>query len=122
MNNLIKNYLSISIMLPALLLPVILSGCATGCQQAIAQQGESDRIKATIKARISAEKELKNTSIIVNTLDHTVQLSGYVHTNAQQLLAVQIAMDVEGVARIDNALILKKMIKKHKKHEPSYLF
>jgi osmotically-inducible protein OsmY len=97
----------------------MLSGCTTEYQRSVAQQAEADRIKSTIESRILTEKELKNTSITVKTFKHNVQLSGYVHTDAQQLLAVQIAMDVEKVEYVNNALILKKMVKKHKKHKLS---
>ena len=82
----------------------------------------SSEITKIIKTKMNAEKELRNTTINVKTNNRNVQLSGFVDTNAQQLLAVQIAMGIKGVEHVDNALILKKMIKSHKKlhlREPS---
>lgn len=65
-------------------------------------------ITTKVKSALLADPSVKSFDIAVVTRKGEVQLSGFVDNQAQIDLAVTLATKVEGVARIDNELSIKK--------------
>ena len=86
-----------------------LTACATVNGQESAQQYVSDAsITTKVKANIVKDQSLKGFEIGVQTLNHTVQLSGFVDTRAQKIQAGQIATSVPGVQAVENNILVRK--------------
>ena len=64
-------------------------------------------ITARVKAGIIKDQKLRALDINVETLGGEVQLSGFIHTEAQRENAIAIAKSVRGVHAVNDALILK---------------
>jgi hyperosmotically inducible protein len=64
-------------------------------------------ITARIKAGIIKNQKLKALDINVETLGGEVQLSGFIHNEAQRQNAVAIAKSVRGVHAVNDALIVR---------------
>jgi osmotically-inducible protein OsmY len=84
-----------------------LSGCATvatfnkcgltGCPGDAA-------ITADVTAQFARYAPLTANSVRIQTLDHVVYLTGLVDTDVERLLAVSVASDVSGVARVVDSI------------------
>lgn len=88
----------------------------TGCQstqwghkdeRAEGQRANDDRITAQVKERLAEEPVYKFNSVDVKTFSGVVQLSGFVNDQQQKSRAGQIAQQVAGVNRVENAITLK---------------
>ena len=87
----------------------MLSGCAsTAHQESAGQYVDSSVITAKVKAKLLADKSVKSLPITVNTFRNTVQLSGFVDNSYQKQRAVELARSVEGVADVQDSLVIKK--------------
>lgn len=64
-------------------------------------------VTAKVKSAMLAEKGLKATAINVETSNGTVQLSGFVNSEAQIAQAETVARHVKGVKEVKNDLRLK---------------
>jgi hyperosmotically inducible periplasmic protein len=86
----------------------LITGCSTAHQQESAGQYlDSSVITTKVKSQLLADKYVKSLPITVRTYKSTVQLSGFVNNKLQKKRAVAIARKVEGVADVEDALIIK---------------
>jgi osmotically-inducible protein OsmY len=87
-------------------LAVLLS--VTGCQSLTGQStGEyvDDRtISTSVKAKLVADKAANLTRVDVDTTNRVVILSGVVESSEQKNRAEQLAMQVNGVKKVENRL------------------
>jgi hyperosmotically inducible protein len=95
-----------------LALPIVSTGMLAGCastdhQARTGQYVDSTAITVKVKADLLKDKQVKSLPITVNTYKDTVQLSGFVNTEAQKARAGRIASVVEGVKQVDNSLVVK---------------
>jgi osmotically-inducible protein OsmY len=86
------------VLLGALLLLLIASGCAT------VDPWEDARIEAEVKARLVAEKGANLTRLGVQSRQAVVHLSGTVPSEAQKARAESVARAVTGVRRVVSTL------------------
>lgn len=85
-----------------------LIGCAgTPTQEGTGEYFDDTVITTKVKAAIFNEPSLKSAEINVETFKGTVQLSGFVSSQANIDKAVQIARGVPGVTSVRNNMRLK---------------
>jgi len=102
-----KNPLTVMVLAFALALP--LANCATVTGQETAGQYTDDSaITTKVKANIVKEQSLKGFQIGVETMQGTVQLSGFVSNRTQKDQAAQIASNTDGVKGVQNNIIVKQ--------------
>ncbi len=83
-------------------------GCAsTSKQESTGEYVDDSAITTKVKAAIFNEPTLKSAEINVETFKGTVQLSGFVSTQANENKAVEIARAVNGVKVVKNDMRLK---------------
>ena len=97
--------------LSSLLLMLVLAftvGCAsTSKQEGTGEYVDDTLITTKVKAAVLNEPTLKSAEINVETFKGTVQLSGFVSTQAQIEKAVEVARSVKGVTSVTNSMRLK---------------
>ena len=82
-----------------------LAGCSTNPNEENASQYfDSSVITARVKTSLMNAKNIDSTHISVETYKGAVTLTGYVHNEAQYILAGQVAAQVEGVQSVNNNL------------------
>ena len=91
---------------------VILLASMLGCASTAKHEGTGEYIDDTVitakvKAAILDEPSLKSAEINVETFKGTVQLSGFVSSQADINKAVEIARNVKGVKSVKNDMRLK---------------
>jgi hyperosmotically inducible periplasmic protein len=64
-------------------------------------------VTTNVKAKFSNEKILQNTAIDVDTKDHVVTLKGTVGSSDAKARAGAVAASIDGVARVNNELIVR---------------
>ena len=88
----------------------------TGCQSTMwgkkderseGQRANDNRITSQVKERLAQEPVYKFNGVDVKTFDGVVQLSGFVNNDQQKSIAAQVAQQVSGVTRVENAITLK---------------
>ncbi|MES2219309.1 MAG: BON domain-containing protein [Pseudomonadota bacterium] len=85
-----------------------LTACASADhQESTGQYVDSSAVTVKVKAALLKDKKIKSLPITVNTYKNTVQLSGFVNTEAQKARAGSVASHVEGVQQVDNAIVVK---------------
>lgn len=94
------------------LFTAILLVSVVGCASTATQEGtggyiDDAVITTKVKAAIFDEPSLKSTEINVETFKGTVQLSGFVKSQANITTAVQVARGVKGVVGVKNDMRLK---------------
>ena len=83
-------------------------GCAsTPKQEGTGEYIDDSIITTKIKAAVLNEPSLKSAEINVETFKGTVQLSGFVSTEADIQKAVEVARSVKGVASVKNDMRVK---------------
>jgi osmotically-inducible protein OsmY len=103
MNN--KHLLSTSILALALLGT---AGCAvTSGQSSVGQYVDDTTITTRVKTRFAEDKEVSAMRIQVETLNGTVQLSGFADSEAERARAADIARNVPDVKNVRNNIIVK---------------
>lgn len=65
-------------------------------------------VTTKVKTALLADDTVKGTDIKVETVQGEVRLTGDVETQAQIDRAVEVAKGVEGAARVQNGMVLKK--------------
>ncbi|WP_409525389.1 BON domain-containing protein [Nitrincola sp. MINF-07-Sa-05] len=91
-----------------MLLIVSLAACGSTYNQSSTGEYIDDSVITTkVKAEILNDPELKIMEINVETFKGTVQLSGFVGTQAHISRATQIARSVDGVVAVKNDIRLK---------------
>jgi hyperosmotically inducible periplasmic protein len=84
----------------------VLVGCA-GAGTKTGQAIDDAAITAKVKAQMANDKDVSAMNVSVNTDQGVVRLSGVVKSTAEKQRAEQVARGVEGVRRVDNALVVR---------------
>jgi len=93
----------------ALALGSSLAACAAvQGQETTGQYVGDSTITAKVKTQLVHEQSLKAFNIGVETMQGTVQLSGFVDTRAQKDQAGTIAQSVNGVVNVQNNILVKQ--------------
>ena len=87
---------------------VTASGCAVNRgQETVGAYVDDTAITTSVKARYVENKEVDASSIRVETLNGTVMLSGFAKDSAERMTAENIAMKVNGVKNVKNAIVVR---------------
>lgn len=89
-------------------LTLIGTGCAVGRGQETAGAYVDDAaITTAVKAKLLADKSVAGTSISVETLNGTVQLSGFAKSVTEKTHAESIARGVKNVKGVRNSIVVR---------------
>lgn len=85
---------------------------ATGCsvmrgQQSAGAYMDDTGITADVKAAFAADQAVSATAISVETMNGTVQLSGFAKSQAEKNRAAEIARQTKGVKSVKNDVIVR---------------
>ena len=84
------------------------TGCAVGRGQETTSAFVDDTaITTVVKSKFAADPTVAATSISVETLNGTVQLSGFAKSNAEKMQAENIARGVKNVRLVRNDIIVR---------------
>lgn len=98
----------VTLVLAILLAPLYLYGCAsTSTQEGTGEYFDDTVITTKVKTAIFNDPTLSSAEINVETFKGTVQLSGFVSSQADINKAVELARGVAGVTSVKNAMRLK---------------
>ena len=87
---------------------IIGSGCAVGRgQQTAGAYVDDAAITRAVKAKFAEDKTVSATSISVETLNGTVQLSGFAKSGAEKMQADNIARGVKNVKSVRNDIVVR---------------
>lgn len=87
---------------------IISAGCAVGRgQETTGAYIDDVGISTAVKAKFAADKTVSATSISVETLNGTVQLSGFAKSNAEKARAGEIAGEVKNVKSVRNDIVVR---------------
>jgi hyperosmotically inducible protein len=87
---------------------IIGSGCAVGRgQQTAGAYVDDAAITTAVKAKFAEDKTVSATSISVETLNGTVQLSGFAKSGAEKMQAENIARGVKNVRSVRNDIVIR---------------
>jgi hyperosmotically inducible protein len=87
---------------------IALSGCAvTRKQETVGAYIDDAAITTSVKARFVDNRQVDAASIKVETLNGTVQLSGFAKNSAEKTTAEAIARDVTGVRSVHNEITVR---------------
>lgn len=97
----------------ALMVAILLGSAFTGCtstptEQSAGQAIDDGVVTAKVKAALVQDPVTKAHEINVETFKGTVQLSGFVESDAARVRAVELAKDVDGVKQVKDALEVRK--------------
>ncbi len=83
-------------------------GCAvTDGQSSAGQYVDDATITTRVKARFAEDKTVSATRISVETVNGTVQLSGFAPTDAEKSRAAQIARGTPNVKEVRNSIVIE---------------
>ncbi|WP_159911232.1 BON domain-containing protein [Pantoea sp. 18069] len=85
---------------------------ATGCavfrdQQTVGSYVDDAGITTAVKAKMAEDKSVSATSISVETLNGTVQLSGFAKSQTEKDRAEQIARSANNVREVRNSIVVR---------------
>ncbi|MFT4242372.1 MAG: BON domain-containing protein [Acidovorax sp.] len=85
---------------------------ATGCsvarnQQTVGAYVDDAGITTAVKAKFAEDKTVAATSISVETLNGTVQLSGFAKSQAEKDRAESIARNTKNVREVRNSIVVR---------------
>jgi len=85
---------------------------ATGCavtrdQSSVGQYVDDSAITTAVKAKFVGNKDVDASSISVETLNGTVQLSGFAKSAGEKSTAESIARNVNGVKSVKNDILIR---------------
>lgn len=87
---------------------VLSTGCAgTNTRESTGEYIDNSAVTAKVKAALVQDPNVRARDVSVETFRGTVQLSGFVDTEAQKIQATEVARSVSGVAAVQNNLIVK---------------
>lgn len=87
---------------------ILATGCAVGRGQETAGAYVDDAaITTSVKAKFVEDKTVSATSISVETLNGTVQLSGFAKSSAEKSQAENIARGVKNVRAVRNDIVVR---------------
>jgi hyperosmotically inducible protein len=100
-----QKHLSTSILVLALLGT---AGCAvTSGQSSVGQYVDDATITTRVKTRFAEDKQVSAMRIKVETLNGTVQLSGFADSEAERQRAVEVARSVPDVKSVRDSIVVK---------------
>jgi hyperosmotically inducible protein len=86
----------------------VLSGCAVGRkQESVGEFVDDAKITTFVKAKFAENKDVAASSISVETLNGTVQLSGFAKNANEKAMAEQLARGVKGVKEVRNSILVR---------------
>jgi osmotically-inducible protein OsmY len=88
----------------ALTLILCLAGCAATTGQSADQYVDDRTITASVKSKLVADRASNLTRVDVDTTNRVVSLNGVVESVDQKRRAEDLAMQVNGVRRVNNNL------------------
>lgn len=92
----------------AALILVQLTGCAVARdQQSVGAYIDDATITTRVKARMAEDKSVSATSISVETLNGTVQLSGFAKSTEERATAERLARSTPGVQAVRNGILVR---------------
>lgn len=85
---------------------------ATGCsvarqQETVGSYIDDTGITTAVKAKFAEDKTVAATSISVETLNGTVQLSGFAKSQAEKTQAETIARNTKNVKEVRNSIVVR---------------
>jgi hyperosmotically inducible periplasmic protein len=84
------------------------TGCAVGRdQETVGAYVDDSVITTKVKAKFAEDKTVAATSISVETLKGTVQLSGFAKSSAEKSQAESLARSVNGVRSVRNDIVVR---------------
>ncbi|PZO16438.1 MAG: transporter [Burkholderiales bacterium] len=87
---------------------VQLTGCAVARdQQTVGSYIDDATITTRVKARMAEDKSVSATSISVETLNGTVQLSGFAKSTEERASAERLARSTPGVQAVRNGILVR---------------
>ena len=87
---------------------IIGSGCSVGRgQQTAGSYVDDTAITTAVKAKFAEDKTVSATSISVETMNGTVQLSGFAKSAAEKTQAENIARGVKNVRSVRNDIVVR---------------
>ena len=87
---------------------VLISGCAVARkQETVGAYVDDAAITTSVKARFVENRDVAASSIKVETLNGTVQLSGFAKSGTEKGMAESIARNVNGVKDVRNDIIIR---------------
>ena len=87
---------------------IIGSGCAVGRgQETVGSYVDDAAFTTSVKAKMAEDKTVSATSISVETLNGTVQLSGFAKSGAEKMQAENIARGVKNVRSVRNDIVVR---------------
>jgi osmotically-inducible protein OsmY len=102
-----KRNVVIRYLLVLLLIATFVSCASTSKQESTGEYVDDSVITTKVKSLLAADDFLKSFNISVETYKGTVQLSGFVASQAAVDKAVQITRGVGGVKSVKNSLVVK---------------
>jgi osmotically-inducible protein OsmY len=102
-----KRYAFIPYVLVLMLIATFVACASTSKQESTGEYVDDSVITTKVKSLLAADDFLKSFDISVETYKGTVQLSGFVTSQAAVDKAVQITRGVGGVKSVRNSLIVK---------------
>jgi hyperosmotically inducible periplasmic protein len=89
-------------------LTVITTGCAvTRDQETVGAYVDDSSITTVVKSRLFEDKTVSGMAISVETLNGTVQLSGFAKSNTEKMQAETIARSVNHVKAVRNNITVR---------------
>ena len=87
---------------------VISTGCAVGRgQQTAGSYVDDAAITTAVKSKFAADKSVSAMAISVETLNGTVQLSGFAKSSVEKSQAEAIARDTKNVRAVRNDIVVR---------------
>ena len=87
---------------------IVTTGCAVvRGQESVGAYVDDATITTALKAKFVEDKTVDAGAIKVQTLNGTVQLSGFAKSNAEKAQAEFIARNTKGVRQVQNSLIVR---------------
>ena len=87
---------------------IVSTGCSVARnQQTMGSYVDDAGITTAVKAKMAEDKNVAATSISVETLNGTVQLSGFAKTQAEKSQAEAIARNTKNVRDVRNNLVVR---------------
>ena len=94
------------------LIVLVLLGGVAGCavtrgQSTVGEYVDDSTITTSVKSKFVGNKEVDASAISVETLDGTVQLSGFAKSATERSTAEDIARATKGVKAVKNSIIVR---------------
>lgn len=87
---------------------IVSTGCSVARnQQTMGSYVDDAAVTTAVKAKMAEDKSVAATSISVETLNGTVQLSGFAKTQAEKNQAEAIARNTKNVRDVRNSIVVR---------------